>query len=145
MIPRRIADGLRLDLDGSRFSRQFAGEPLYLVPAPLLGCLYGKNEAIGSCWQTRTIRDGRAVATTLCGPGLAADRIVTFGVVPDGVREVTIPRSNVPDLTVPVRGNVFVGKTSSKPPLPLQVTWTLRGEKLVRSSGIPPKVAREGC
>jgi hypothetical protein len=145
LIPGQVAAMLKLELDEARYSRELRDGPLFLVPAPRLICMYTDIEAVGSCWLRRTIRDGRSVASTLCGPGLSRKRIVTFGVVPDGVREVTILRSDIPDVTVPVQGNAFVAWTSSVPPLPVQVSWEQEGKRLLRSSGIPPKVAREGC
>ena len=134
-----------LDLAASRYAREVYGKPAYLVPAKGLVCLYTENEAVGSCWKPAVVRGGQAVATSLCGPGLDAGHVVTFGLVPDGVREVTVLRTNVPSVTAPVEGNVFVVRSSSKPPLPLRVTWIENGRPVVRSSGIPPRVAREGC
>lgn len=144
-FPHQMVVALGLDLEASRLSRLVYGKPAYLIPAKGPICLFTANEAVGSCWKPGVIASGRAIATGLCGPGLDADHVVTFGLVPDGVREVTILRTNVPSVTVPVEGNLFVGKTSSKTPLPLNVTWIQGGKRVVRSSGIPPKVAREGC
>lgn len=144
-FPYGLIASMGLDLDASRYSRQVYGEAAHLIPAKGLVCLLTANEAVGSCWKPAVIKAGKAVATTLCGPGLGAGQVVTFGLVPDGIEEVTIVRTNVPSVTVPVEGNVFVGKTSSTPPLPLRVAWDQGGERVVRSSGIPPKVAREGC
>lgn len=145
LIPRRLSNAFGLDLDASRLSRDYEGEPLFLVPAPGLICMYTQSEAIGSCWPPRILREGRAVASILCGPALGRDQISTFGIVPDGVREVTVLRSNVADVTVPVHGNVFAALSNSEPPLPVAVSWMEDGERVFRSSGIPPKVAREGC
>lgn len=144
-IPRRIVLQLHLDTGQSRFARYLDGEAAYLVPAQRSICLFSYNEAVGSCWPPATLAMGSAIATTLCGPGLGAHQVVTFGVVPDGVRKVTVVRTNVPSRTVAVEGNVFVAKTSSKPPLPLRIFWFEGGRRVTRSAGIPPKVAREGC
>lgn len=145
LIPQATTETLGLDVSASRFSRRIQGNPFFLVPGIGMVCLYGRSDAIGSCWPPRIVREGRAVASALCGPGRFSDRVFTFGIVPDGVGEVTIVRTNVPSATVPVHGNVFVGATSSKPPLPLRVRWEVDGEWVIRSSGIPAKVAREGC
>lgn len=145
MILAPVAAGLGLDLAASRYSRDFDGRPAYLVPGRDFVCLYSFNEAVGSCWKPAIIRRGLAIASALCGPGLDSGHVATFGLVPDGVSEVTIVRTNVPSVTVPVEGNVFVGLSSSETPLPMQVAWEERGRRVVRSSGIPPAVAREGC
>lgn len=145
LIPRQVSNAFGLDLEASRLSRDYEGEPLFLVPAPGLICMYTQSEAVGSCWPPRILREGRAVASILCGPALGRGQVSTFGIVPDGIREVTVVRSNVPDVTVPVHGNVFAALSSSKPPLPVAVSWVENGERVFRSSGIPPRVAREGC
>ncbi|HVY96467.1 MAG TPA: hypothetical protein VHA54_05865 [Solirubrobacterales bacterium] len=145
MLPPPVVASLGLDLSASRYTRQVDGSPAFLVPSAEFVCLYTDNEAIGSCWQPQIVRNGQAVATGICGPGLDSEHIVSFGLVPDGVSEVTVLRTNVPSVTVPVEGNVFVARTSSSPPLPLKVSWIEDGKRVVRSSGIPPKVARRGC
>ncbi len=145
LVPARIAAMLHIDLRLSRYARDLYGEGLYLVPSRKMTCMFGRNEAVGNCWPTETVAEHMAIASTLCGPGLGADKVVTFGVVPDGAKKVTVVRTNVPSRTVPVEGNVFVAKTSSEPPLPLQIFWFEDGKKVTHSAGIPAKVAREGC
>lgn len=145
MILGPVISGLGLDLNASRYAREIAGGPAYLVPGSRSICLYTESEAVGSCWQPRIVASGQAIATSLCGPGLDADHVVTFGLVPDGVEEVTVLRTNVPSVTVAVEGNVFVAKTSSEPPLPLRVSWIRGDKRFARSSGIPAEVARRGC
>lgn len=145
LIPKRIARALHLDLGASRYARIWDKGRFYLVPSAKLTCLVGENDAVGSCWPTATVTAGLATTTTLCGPGLKPGTVATFGMVPDGVSTVTILRTNVPNRTVPVQGNVFVGLTSSQPPLPMRVAWLQDGQRVVHPTGIPPRVAREGC
>lgn len=108
-------------------------------------CMFTGNEAVGSCWGVRSVGEGIATATAMCGPGLPKGMVATHGIVKDGVEKVTILRSNVPDQTVPVEGNVYIAMTSSEPPLPTRLSWVEDGERVIAKTGIPPKLARQGC
>ena len=145
LVPKVVADRLQINLATSRRARTMDGKVLFLVASSRLTCLFSEIEPVGGCWPTPTVAKGLATTTALCGPGQDRDQVVTFGIVPDGVRWVQIVRTNVPSAWVRVRGNVFVGETSSKPPLPLHISWVANGQQLVHPTGIPPKVARVGC
>lgn len=145
LVPTHVATTLALDLSAARFSRTLNGSPLFLVPSVRITCLFGKNRAVGSCWPTRTVVEQRATTTTLCGPGLSKRHIVTFGIVPDGVKRVTVMRPDGSGATAVVKGNIFVARSASTPPLPHQISWVSDSKQIVRSTGIPPDVARSGC
>ena len=144
-LAREVEAALGLDVTTSRLARTFEGEQVYLVPSREITCMVSRHDAVGACWGTQGARSADATSTALCGPGLPRGRIATFGLAPDGVEEVTIIRSNVPDRTVPVIGNVYVAMTSSAPPLPVHLSWVRDGARVVRKTGIPPNFAPAGC
>lgn len=145
LLPRKIADQVGLDLMASRLARRYEGNAVYLVPSPDLVCTYSRSNEVGNCWPIPTVESGLATATSICGLGGDAGEVVTYGVVPDGVGKVTILREKEPDRTVRVIGNVYVGATSARPPLPLRLTFVEDGKRVVRPTGIPPDIARKGC
>lgn len=145
LLPRTIARGVGLDMETSRRARKFGGRAIYIVTSPRLVCLYSRNYEVGNCWPIPTVEGGRATATAICGLGAKGDEVITYGIVPDGVNRVTILRSNEPDRTVPVIGNVYVASTGSTPPLPLHLAFVKGVKRLVRPTGIPPSIARKGC
>lgn len=145
LLPRKIADQVGLDLSASRLARRYQGNAVYLVSSADLVCTYSRSNEVGNCWPIPTVESGLATATSICGLGAGADEIVTYGIVPDGVMEVTIPREQEPDRTVAVAGNVYVAATSARPPLPLRLTFVEDGRRVVRPTGIPPDLARKGC
>lgn len=145
LLPSDIADSVGLDLKTSRLARRYKGDAVYVVTSPRFTCTYSRSYEVGNCWPTSTVVQGLATATSICGLGTDGDEIVTYGIVPDGVREVTILRDKEPDRTVQVVGNVYVAATSSTPPLPRRLEFEEDGKRVVRSTGIPPALARQGC
>ena len=145
LVPRAIARRVGLDMETSRLARSYGGRAIYIVNSPELVCLYSRNYEVGNCWPTSTVERGMATATSICGLGAKANEVVTYGIVPDAVSRVTVLRSNEPDRTAPVIGNVYVGVTGSQPPLPLQLAFEQDGKRVVRPTGIPPNIARKGC
>lgn len=136
---------LQIDPSASRYARKVAGKPAYLVPTRKMTCLFSANEAIGSCWGSDAVRAGTATSTALCGPGLPAHRIATFGIARDWVERVTLLRNNTPDVTVPVEGNLYVAISSSQPPLPARLALEGQGRRVVQATGLPPAIVKAGC
>lgn len=145
LVSRSIAKQVGLDLRTSRRARTYKGRPIFVVLSDELACTYSTYHPVGNCWPIDTVKQGLAFATSLCGLGTAKGETVLYGIVPDSVERVMVPRENVPDRTVPVVGNVFVASTSSAPPLPRHLALFENGNRIVRPSGIPADVAREGC
>lgn len=141
----KVNPALPLEYRRSRFARMFEGKPVYLVPSPQMTCLITDNESVGSCWGTRAVRGGFATNTVLCAPALSEHEIVTFGIAHDGFEEATTIRTNGPDVTVPVLGNVYIAFSSSEPPLPARLALEGEGKRAVQRSGIPRSAINEGC
>jgi len=144
VLPREIVASLGLDMTTSRFARTYEKKLIYLVASPELVCTYSPYNPVSNCWPLATVKQGSATAASICGLGTRAGETVIYGIVPDGVRSVTILRRSG-DERVPVAGNMFVAPTSSKPPLPTHLSFRLEGKKVIRSTGIPADVARRGC
>ncbi len=144
VLPRQIAASLGLDMTTSRFARTYEKQLIYLVASTELVCTYSSYNPVSNCWPLATVKQGRAMAASICGLGTRAGETVIYGIVPDGAKSVTILRRGG-DERFRVAGNMFVAPTSSAPPLPTHLAFRLGGRKVVRSTAIPPDVARRGC
>ena len=147
VLPRYVVAELGLERSTSRLARRSEGKPVYVVTSPRLTCIYSLAPAIGNCWPTTTVAAGMATATSLCGLGTDAGEIVTYGIVPDGVDAVTVLRNDEPDRTARVVGNVYIGTTTSTPPLPVSLTSSKtagasRARRASRRSSLARAVAR---
>jgi len=145
LLPDDGAKALGLSLDTSRRAREYEGQAIYVVASSKLTCTYSRQNEVGNCWPTTTVTRSLASASSLCGLGTDPGEIVTYGILPDGVREVTVLRDKEPDRAVPVIGNVYVAATSSRPPLPLRIAFVKDGRRVTRPTGIPRDLARDGC
>lgn len=145
LVPQSAIAGLGLEIGESRLARRYGALAIYLVPGTGLTCIVSRHQAVGGCWPTAVVAKGFATTTSICGPGLDKHHVLSIGVVRDGVSAVTIIRAGGHNRTVSVSGNVFIGKTGSKPPLPLHIAWTMRGKRVVHSTGLPKRVAERGC
>jgi len=145
ILPPSVARQIGLDLRTSRLARRYDGNPVYVVRSDRLICTYSRSNEVGNCWPTRTVAQGLASATSICGLGTKPGKIATYGLVPDGVTSVTVRRRDGSDTTVGVRDNMYVAPGSVHPPLPLHIILHQGGRRIVRPTGIPPDVARRGC
>jgi hypothetical protein len=145
LVPHAAVSSLGLDPGHSRMARAFKSIPIFLLPGARSTCVVSRSQAIGGCWPTSLVVKGFATTTTICGTGVDERHVVSVGVVPDGVSAVTVARSDGRDSTVPVLGNVFVARTSAKPPLPLWIIWMVQGERVVQPTGLSQRVAEHGC
>ncbi len=145
LAPPGLLSDFGLEPSSSRFARMLDRDRIYLATGARITCMLSDNHSLGGCWPVRTVAQGLATTTEICPPPDGGDEIVTVGIAPDGVRRVTIHRSNEPDRVVTVVGNVFVAATGSKPPLPERLSWRQDGQRVVHPTGIPSDIAREGC
>ena len=146
LLPRRVARAVGLDLSTSRLARNFEGKPVYVVRSAKAVCTYSRSTEIGNCWPPSTVARGIASATSICGLGTRPGQIATYGIVPDGVTRITVPRRRSPSVTVPVIHNIYVAVSSVQPPLPMHVVQHLGHDgRRVTPTGIPPGVAKRGC
>ena len=145
LLPRSVATKLGLDLDTSRLARHYKGQPVFVVTSRELTCTFSNRNEVGNCWPTWTAERGLASAASICGLGGGPDKVVIFGLLPDGVDTVTVLRPGGQDVGVPVVGNVFIATVGSKPPLPQHFAFVAGGKQMVHPTGIPPDVARHGC
>lgn len=145
VLPRSLARRLDFNMADSRVALTHHGEPVYVVRSDALVCTYSWRVELGNCWPPSAVARGLASATSICGLGTAPGKIATFGLVPDGVRRVTVLRNGRSDYSVPVRGNMYVAVGSSTPPLPLRIQLVYDRKRVLRPTGIPPAVAKRGC
>lgn len=144
LLPPSLAGKIGLDLSTSRMARRYARNPVYVVGSKSLVCTYSRSYEVGNCWPTSTVLHGLASATSICGLGTKPGQIVTYGIAPDGVTRVTVPRRGS-SKTVPVLHNIYFVPGSVRPPLPLHLILHQAGRTVVRPTGIPPDVAKRGC
>lgn len=145
VVPESAASSLGLKLEQSRLARVVGSTAVFLLPGSRSTCIVSRNPALGGCWPTSVVATGFASTTTICGSGVDSRHVVTVGVVPDGVPAITLMRADGRRSTVKVRHNIFLTRTSSRPPLPLQIAWTVQGRRVSHPTGLPPRVAQRGC
>lgn len=145
LLPRRITKRLKFDRDDSRRARLYRGQPVFVLSSDRLTCTFSHRNEVSNCWPTETVRRGLATGASICGLGGDAGRTVVYGLLPDGVKKVTVPGSGESTQRVPVVGNVYIAAVSSTPPLPQRVHFTYDGTPVEIPTGIPPEVARNGC
>jgi len=125
------------------------GRQYFLVPGNGVLCLYDQNPDGGSatqgCVSTPEAAGGHLVGVDLCGPNMTSNELGVYGVVPDGVVDVSVKRSNGSVVRVPVRGNVYAATLrASARALPTSVSWSAADGRHLRPVPLPPGGA-PGC
>jgi hypothetical protein len=145
LVPRSVAKAVGLGPETTRRARSYRRKSIYAALSSQLACTYSAYHPVGNCWPIATVQHGLAFASSICGLGTRKDESVIYGIVPDAVQSVRIPRNSRRDQTVPVIGNVFVASISSEPPLPRRLFLLESDKRIARPTGIPADVARRGC
>jgi len=115
----------------------------YVVPGREVVCAFVGDQATAGCWPMKTALGALATDTTLCAPQLPPHTLETVGLMPDGIRSVTLagPHGSV---RVRVVRNVFVARISSTNP-PLRMSWMIHGHRVIHPTGVPANAAKMGC
>lgn len=91
-----------------------SGSPVYVIPARGHLCTYvvtAPDQGYGSCARTGVATQGESIATDTPSPGIT--RIV--GLVPDGIRDVTLRAKDGTTERTAVSGNAYVFETAKTP------------------------------
>lgn len=144
LIPKPLVAKFRIDFSTARFAMVARAQPLFVVRGAHAYCLVDRARSLTNCWSEETTRSGDASVTSICSPQLPPDIIEVGGVVPNGVRTVTILRGGrFTDETVGVRNNVFVAVLPAGDPLPLRLRWNGTGPR--HSTGVPAGTTYSAC
>jgi hypothetical protein len=119
--------------------------PLFVAPARGAVCLLDAAELVSNCWPRATALRGDANVVALCAPRLAHRTIQVSGVMPDGVRQVTVLRRTFANTTVPVHNNVYVAILPAGNPLPLWVRYRRHGRTQRHPTGVSHDYRQKPC
>lgn len=117
---------------------------IYLVPARQHLCLLSTNHVSSNCFPRDQVAPGSA-ASVICSPYLRQGTIEFAGIIPDGVRSVSVVRQHGERLRVPVVHNVFVFDIPQQSAIPRVITWQAGGKRHRIPPGIELAAARAPC
>ncbi|WP_304726154.1 hypothetical protein [Conexibacter sp. CPCC 206217] len=121
------------------------GAKVYLTPAQGGICFSSSDGLEAGCVDNEQAVSGDNAKSIICAPGLPADSIEIYGVLPDGTQEPTVVYSDGKQRALPVAGNTYVFRSARRGPLPVTITFTLGGERRQVSAQVPSDAAKDNC
>jgi hypothetical protein len=116
------------------------GATVTVLPAATGACV--TDGSVATCPPAETIAAGDLLAVTLCAPDLDAGRLRVFGLVPDGVQQVTVDGPDAEAAIVEVVDNVYVADVADTA---RRVSWTDGTVAHQNDLPLPPGAAHAAC
>ena len=141
MAPRRLEtyDAL-LSGANPQLARRVAAGPhddVYLAPSRQGACLLSSAGTEDGCFTVALLLAGNAVSAVECAPGMAANTVEVYGLLPDGATATAIRFANGARTTVPLSRNYYAYTASTTAPLPTSIEWTLAGTNHQTAANVP--------